>query len=374
MYENEITEEYWEQIAREMGEELGVDTREGSVYMDTQAGHILRVSKFYNDLNSVFNMFAVDTCVGDILTENAARDGIYREMATSSYWTAIFEGAKPEPGAVFMCEGYYFTWTNIDNEYYLVANISGSETNKLRSGSTLIPMENIDSLVSATLGTLVIPGINQESDDKLRERWRTVKSGPAGNGNKQHYKTWCESIAGIGRARILPLWGGENTVKAVLFSSDGFNVSSELVAKVQDYIDPIESGYVVMVDGTEYVFGDGVGEGIANLGAHFLAVSAETVYLTITASVTIKDGYTMENAKNHAREQIIAYLKKLALETSDNSNEVVRISSIGSIISDLDEVLDYDYHTLKINGAGENITVDLNSVAVLSEVVFNAQS
>ena len=82
----------------------------------------------------------------------------------------------------------------------------------------------------------------------------------------------------------------------------------------------------------------------------------------------------MENAKNHAREAITAYLKKLALETSDSSKEVVRISSIGSIIAGLEEVLDYDYDNLKINGERENITVDVNSVAVLSEVVFNAQS
>lgn len=374
MFENEMSEEYWEQIAVEMGERLGVDTREGSVYMDTQEGHILRVTKFYGDLNSVREMFAFSTCTGDVLTENAARDGIYRDVATPSYWNAIFDGATPDSGSVFMCGDYYLTWQAVDDNFYLVSQLLGAETNNLKPGSSLIPLDNIDGLVSATLGSLVVPGINEEDDDTLRARWQTAKSGPAENGNKQHYKTWCESVPGIGRARILPLWGGENTVKAVLFSSDGFNVSDELVDTVQSYVDPIVDGFEVEVEGMKYLFGDGMGEGVANMGAHFLAASATPVYLTITAAVDIKQGYTIENAQKTARERIIAYLKELALGTSENTNEVVRISSIGSIINSMDEILDYDYTSLKINDSDENIVIDLNSVAVLSEVIFNVNT
>lgn len=371
-FEDEVSESYWETKAREMGENLGVDTREGSVYMDTQEGHILRVTKFYNDLNSVYEMFAVDTCGGDILTEYAAKDGIYRNEASPSRWSAVFDGSTPESGAVFMCGDYYLTWKPYDDDLVLEANTGGSETNGLVPGSILVPLENVDGLVSATLGNLITPGVDEESDDTLRARWRTAKSGPAENGNKQHYKTWCESVAGIGRARILPLWGGENTVKAVLFSSDGVNVPDELVAEVQAYIDPIEDGYKVVVDGKTYTFGDGMGEGVANMGAHFLAASAEPVKLKVSADIAVRGGYTVEQAVKDATEQIKAYLKELSLGTDDSSNEIVRISSIGSIINGLDAVLDYDYDTLTINGGASNITIDINSVAVLSEVVFNA--
>ena len=374
MFENEMNQEYWEELAIEMGEKLNVDTREGSVFMDMQEGHIIRTSKFFGDLAMMYEMLADDTCTGDILTEKAAKDGIYRDQATCSTWEASFDGVTPDTGAVFMCGDYYLTWKVVDEKYVLESNIAGSETNMLVPGTQLIPMDNIDGLTSANLGTLITPGVDEEDDDILRARWRGAKSGPAENNNKQQYKTWCESIVGIGRARIVPLWGGENTVLAVLFSSDGFNVSNSLVEQVQNYIDPIDKGFEVTVDGKKYIFSDGLGEGVSNIGAHFLAVSAVAVNLTITASVTIKSGYTMENAKNHAREAITAYLKKLALETSDSSKEVVRISSIGSIIAGLEEVLDYDYDNLKINGERENITVDVNSVAVLSEVVFNAQS
>ena len=370
MYENEQSEDYWKAIAEDMGEALNVDTREGSVYMDAAAGHILRITKFYNDLTQLQTMYSVNTTYGDILTEAAARDGINRHPATPSYWNGVFVGTTPPNGTVFLCGEYYLTWQAVGDTTLLVAQISGAETNDLVPGAQLIPMENIEGLTSATLGSLVTAGVDEESDDALRTRWREAKAGPAENGNKSHYKKWCEEVQGIGRARILPLWGGENTVKAVLFAADGFTVTDTLVEEVQEYVDPIVDGYEVEVEGTTYTFGDGMGEGVANMGAHFLAVSAEACNLTVSATITLKGGCTMEQAENAATEAITAYLKDLALNTSEDSQEVVRISMIGSILTGLEEILDYE--NLKLNGGTQNITVDSDSVAVLSGVVFSA--
>jgi len=370
MYELEQSEDYWKAIAEEMGEALGVDTREGSVYMDAAAGHILRITKFYNDLTQLHSMYSVDTTYGDILTEAAARDGINRMPATPSYWNAVFDGTTPPTGTVFMCGDYYFTWQNVGDITLLVAQIAGAETNDLVPGAQLVPMVNIEGLNSATLGSMYEAGADEESDDALRTRWREAKAGPAENGNKAHYKKWCEEVPGIGRARILPLWGGENTVKAVLFGTDGFNINSTLVKTVQDYVDPIVDGFDVVVDGVTYTFGDGMGEGVANMGAHFLAVSSVPFNLTVSATLSLNEGYTIEQATASATAAITAYLKNLALNTADESNEVVRISMIGSILTELDEVLDYD--DLQINNQTSNITIASDSVGVLAGVIFNA--
>lgn len=187
-------------------------------------------------------------------------------------------------------------------------------------------------------------------------------------------KLLCEQHKGIGRAKILPLWGGENTVKAVLLSKMGQNVSDEIVAEVQQYVDPIEKGYEAVVNGRTYTFGDGLGEGAANIGLHFLAASAEPVYLTVTATVDLKEGYTREQVVNAAAGQITAYLARLALESPEKDFSIVRISNIGSIITALPGVLDYDYDSLTINGSGGNIEIDQESVAVLAEVVLNADT
>lgn len=371
MFDQEKSEDYWKAIAEDMGEQLGVDTREGSVYMDTQAGHILRICKLYWDLSNLYMMYSVNTTYGDVLTEMAAKDGINRIPASPSYWNAVFVGTTPDVGTKFLCGDYYLTYTAVDDELYLlVADIPGDDTNSLVPGAQLIPMTEVEGLTSAKLGTLYTSGVDAESDDALRTRWREAKAGPAENGNKAHYKKWCEEVAGVGRARILPLWGGENTVKAVLFGSDGSTVTSTLVKKVQDYVDPIVDGFDVEVEGVTYTFGDGMGEGVANMGAHFLAVSATAVNVTVSATISVKSGYTLEQATVAATEAITEYLKELALGTSDDNQEIVRISQVGSLLTGLEEILDYEQ--LQLNGSASNLTVDSDSVAVLSGVVFNA--
>ena len=72
----EFTEDYFMDQARALGEEYGVDTRQGSLFMDAATGHCIRIAKFMNDLSTAFEMLAVDTCTGDVLTEKAAQDGI----------------------------------------------------------------------------------------------------------------------------------------------------------------------------------------------------------------------------------------------------------------------------------------------------------
>ena len=71
----EFTEDYFMDQARALGEEYGVDTRQGSLLMDAATGHCIRIAKFMNDLSTAFEMLAVDTCTGDVLTEKAAQDG-----------------------------------------------------------------------------------------------------------------------------------------------------------------------------------------------------------------------------------------------------------------------------------------------------------
>ncbi len=374
MFTEEMDEEFWSDLAEDMGEELGVDVREGSVFMDMQMGHCMRVAKFYGDLSMLHDMMMPDTATGEFLTEYAAQDNVYRTVATSSCWSALFEGVTPETGTEFMCEDTYFTLSNVDGVLCLVANEPGEGSNTLLPGSDLIPVDNIDDLESATLGELILPGMAEESDESLLARWQTSKIRPATNSNVPQLKLLCEQHESIGRAKILALWGGENTVKAVLLSKMGQNVSNEVVAAVQQYIDPIEKGYEVVVNGKTYTFGDGLGEGAANIGLHFLAASAEPVYLAITADVDLKEGYTREQVINAARGQITAYLTRIALEAPDKGSATVRISNIGSIITALPGVLDYDYDSLKINGSGGNLEIDRESVAVLAEVVLNADT
>lgn len=370
----EFTEEYFLSQAKALGDELGVDTRKGSVYMDMAAGHCLRAAFFFANLKELFNMFALDTCYADVLDDKAAEWGMTRHPATSAIFRAVFDGATPAVGDRFFATDseYYFTLIETEEgELLLEAETEGTECNTLSAGTELIPVDDIDNLEVSCLGEIYELGTDEETDDTLRTRLREKIAGPAENGNLQHYKTWCESVDGVGRARIDPLFAGENTVRAILYSADGQPVSQAVVKAVQDYIDPITKNYKFTDgNGNEYICGDGFGNGVANLGAHFLAVSAEACNITVSFDVVLKDGSTLEECRTAALEAITEYFSELALETDEKSEAVVRISTVGALISDLKQVLDYS--GLALNGAPANLTVPKAGTPVLEGVDVSA--
>lgn len=351
---DEMTEEYFLRQAEQMGTELGVDVSQGSIYMDAAKGHIIRASKFFEDLRITFDMLAIDTAPKEILIERGKERGLPIHEATPSKWGATFEGATPSIGDRFFVDEFFFTWKNEENIYFLEAETTGTATNNLTPGSALVPVINIDGLTAATLGELITAGTDEEDTESYRTRLKEKISGPAENGNKQHYKTWCEEVTGVGRARIIPLWNGPNTVKGIIISTEGAVPLQTVVDAVQEYVDPGAAG---------------LGEGVANLGAHFTAEGAAGLAIDVSFTATLREGYTLASATTEAETAFRAYLKKLALESVENETIVVRLSAVGAIISGLSSIL--DYYDLKLNGAASNIEPGTNEVAILGEVVID---
>ena len=123
-----------------------------------------------------------------------------------------------------------------------------------------------------------------------------------------------------------------NTVKGVLLDTDGLPASSAVVARVQEHVDP---------------GGTGLGEGTANIGAYFTAIAAQAVPLTVSCSVTLASGYTLEQAKAAATAAITVCL-------------------VGALLYAQEAIL--DYANLTINGGASNIEIGKEQVAVLEEV------
>ncbi len=366
----EFTEEYFMDQARALGEEYGIDTRQGSLFMDAATGHCIRSAKFMNDLSTVFEMLAVDTCTGEILTEKAAQDGIYRQEATSAYYKVVIDGIAPDIGSRLFVDGYYFIFVMDNDGYLLESEIKGISANNLLIGSNVVPVYEVNGLRTCTLGELYIPGTDEEDDDSLRKRWQEKKIGPSQNNTRSQYKSWCESRTGVGRAHIIPLYGGENTVMAVIYSTEGEIPADSILEDVQEYIDPIEEGYKVIVNGSELTFSDGLGDGVSDIGAHFLASSPIKVDISISFKADLRSGYTILQAQEEVLTGVRAYLKKLVIEGDEEI--VVRTSAIGNIISRAGSIMDYTLASLKLNGSTENIDIGIESVPMVKEVLINA--
>lgn len=346
-----------------------VDTREGSIYYDAVSGPCLKIAELYSDLELVASMMAVMTATGEALDARASEYGITRLAATSAKYYVTFVGATPDIGERFYTDGVYFI-LGYDSEtgvYYLEAEEPGEAGNSVYEGENAVPVNTIETLESATFGLIYENGTDTEKDDDLRERVQEKIAGPAENGNKQHYKTWCESIDGIGKARIFPLWNGPNTVKAVLIDATGQPCSDSKVAEVQEYVDPADKGMTTVVDGRTYVVGDGLGEGVANMGSHFTAAAAIALTVNVSFSAELPTGGTIDEAQEDAREAIKEYFEKLVLDTDEARDIVIRVSAIGAMLSSLDSILDYS--NLLINGENKNIRPGEDYVPMVGEVV-----
>lgn len=342
--------------AREMGQELGVDTRQGSVYMDAATGHCIRAAKFYSDLSNAFDMLSIDTCIGDILDEKVKERGLERKEATCSYYNVIFDGVAAEDmvGYRFMVKESYFVLSAYDGEYYLKSEKTGTITNSLLPGQPVIPVRNTMNLKTATLGEIYIAGSNNETDDSLRKRFKAVIVESAENGNKQQYKTWCESFSGVGRAIIYPLAYGDNSVKAVIISSEGVAPTAALVEDIQEYIDP---GH------------EGLGEGVAPIGCHFYAEAVIETDINFSFDAEIETSYAKETVIELATKKLVAYLKSIALNTSDSETMVIQYVKVVSILANVPGIKDFS--NLQMNDATININIDEKNVAVLGEVTMN---
>ena len=351
--------DFWDMALEEAA--AGLDVRKGSIFHDSVAGCITVAGKLCTDVDINFERVFIDSATGEGLDKRVGERHLERNKAKPAKYHVAFVGAIPETGERFFTDGMYFVLKIADDGVlYLEAEVSGISANNIFAGTPAIPVNNISGLESATFGAIMEHGVPEESDDDLRTRFQEKIAGPAENGNRQHYKTWCEEDEGVGRARILPLWNGPNTVKGVLINPLGKPADDIVVARVQEYIDPDEDG-----DGE----GDGLGEGVANLGAHFTATAAEAVHIAVAYDVQLASGYTREDVITQTQSAMTAYLKNLALDTPENESPVVRIAAIGAEINSLLAVIDYG--NLTLNGETANVELTPIQVGVLSEVVVN---
>lgn len=352
---SEITEEFLHEQAEDMGDELGVDTSQGSIYMDAAEGHIIRTSKFFNDLNSVSEIISILTMTGDILDERLREKGMSRNppVDTPATYYVEFVGAEPEIGDSVTCGEHFFTVDKLDDKWVIISEELGTDMNNLVPGLPVIPERDVDNLISATLKEVAIPAVDMEGDDSARERFLDMISGPSENCNRAQLQSWCENIEGVGRAKIIPLWKGEGTTLGIIISSEGAKPTDKVVELVQEIIDPGAAG---------------MGEGMATIGLHFTVAAAQETKINVTVDVAKKAESSLQNVQDAVESAIKGYLKELALHSYTDIT-VVRYNSIGALLSNISDIIDYD--NLLLNGGTANITCDAYHVPVMGEVEAN---
>lgn len=351
----DVTEDFLIEHFYEMGTALGVDTRQGSIYWDACMGGILRTAFFFDMLQQVKDIVSLWTCTGEVLDEKLHERGLTRnpEVASSAIYEVSFVGEMPEFDSAMSCGDLLFSFQELDGRYVIVSEDTGTEMNNLVPGTEVIPEIDVDGLISATLGELIIPAVDIEDDDSARERLINKISGPDENGNQSQIKTWCESVDGVGRARVIPLWNGANTVLAIIIDKNGQVPVESVVKATQKYVDPDVSGK---------------GEGAATIGQFVTVVAVEAVTINVAVSVLKTQDATLLGIQEQFKELLKEYFKEMALEEYSDGM-AIRYGRAVSLLEQVKGITDYD--NLTLNGASENVPFSIRQVPVLGEVTVN---
>ena len=343
-----LQDQHFENIMDRMLDRVppNIDKRQGSVIYNALAPAAAELAQAYVWLESSFDLVFADTAMGEFLDKRVAESGIERQPATRAVWQAEFDTNVPV-GFRFFLDSHNIYFVSLGNGQ-LQAETAGEVGNATSMKEIdLQPLETIPGLTVAHLTSLLVPGAEEEDDHKLYERYQVRVRREAVSGNKAHYKTWAESVEGVGKAKVFPLALGEGTVKIVITDSSIEPATQALINVVQRYIDPVE----------------GRGEGEAPIGARVTVVSADWRDIDITARITLENGRTIEEAKNELEQGIRELFRTLAFEDAS-----IRISAIHQILQRSASV--FDYSEVTIDGIESNLQLDEIEIPRIGQVVL----
>lgn len=328
-----------------------VDKREGSIIYNALAPAAFELAQMHIELDTVLEIVFANTSSGEYLDKRCAEMGIARKQATKAIRKGEFDTSIPI-GAKFGIENLVFTVSeNIDGFNYKLECQTTGEIGNTPFGA-LLPIDYVEGLTTAAISDVLVPGEDTETDESLLARFNTRVQKSSTSGNVYHYLEWANEVSGVGAAKVVPKWNGDNTVKVIIVGADMQPASSILVDEVQAYIDPNA---------------EGLGNGEAPIGAMCTVVTAASTAINVTADIS---GTTAVNVTDNFTQALNDYFKTLV--TSDwqtKDSYVVSYAKIGSLLLDsITLAAGTDYSNLLINGATQNIllTSDIPSVGTVS--------
>ncbi|WP_458784427.1 baseplate J/gp47 family protein [Vallitalea sediminicola] len=356
-------------ICKEILNNISDDYEKSTGYLlaDLTRSFAIELTKVHEKIDNMIGKIDVDNLKGNELTKYVfQRKGIERNLSTraKSIVTLITNGAvRINKGDLFSTpNNIQFvsieTKTITNNGKIIVECTEDGIIGMVGANSiTKMPI-TIAGVTNVTNEQASYDGFEEETDQHLRARYYSALREPATSGNKFHYLQWAKEVDGVGNARVFPLWDGDNTVKVVIINSNMLPASLELVNKVQEYIDPLD-------EITHLPQGKGVG--VAPIGAHCTVESAIQKNIVIKIKVTKQSGYSDDEIKTNISNSVKEYLKTIAF-TNNNQADYISYAKTGSIILNTEGIIDWT--ELYINEETANISLLLNEVAVLTEVIM----
>lgn len=330
-----------------------MDKREGSIIYDALAPAAVELALLYIEFGIIENESYADTASREYLIKRAAERGLTPHSATYAVVKGLFTPTTLDIpiGSRFNSDklNYEVIAKIADGEYQLQCETIGTDGN--RFSTTLIPIDYIDGLETATISEVLIPGEDEEDTEEFRTRYFDSFDTKAFGGNKTDYITKTNEIDGVGATKVTPVWNGGGTVKLTILNSDYDKASDTLIGTVQNLIDPQQ---------------DAEGIGYAPIGHIVTVDTAEEVEINVKATLTFDTGYTFNNLKSQIEQVIEDYLLEIRKDWANNEESLVRIRQIELKILSIEGII--DIANTKINNSTSNLTLSKYQIPIFGGV------
>lgn len=351
MYETQTYEALLERMLDRVSDQM--DKREGSIIYDALAPAAVELAQMYTELDIQLNLSFADTATGEYLERRTAEYGVQRQAATFAVRKGLFykgDGGKADvPIGSRLANGdliYAVTEKLATGEYALTAETAGESGNT--TVGSLLPLDYISGLATATLDTILVPGEDAEDDDTLRARYlQAINEQPFG-GNISDYKQTINAMEGVGGVKVFPAWQGGGTVKCTIIASNGRKPSTELLTRIQTAVDPVVNS--------------GQGIGLAPIGHRVTITGVEEVVITVSATLTLEPDVTVGQVETDVNEVLSTYIQELTAGWKNQDQIVIRISQLDARIVGVRGIADVSHTT--INGQANNLTLGSEQIAV----------
>lgn len=364
------------------------DKREGSIIFDTHSPTAIELQLLYIELNTLISEAYGDTASREFLILRCQERGISPYPATNAILKGVFTpstvdvlGKRFNIGTL----NYVVTEKISDGEYRVQCETPGIVGNQYLS--TMIPIEYIEGLETATLTEVLIPGEDEEDTEDLRQRYFASFDEKAFGGNRTDYITKTNAIPGVGSTKVTRVWNGDISPASMIPNE---TVESWYNANLSSFPDPVQewltavytaaknakltTGGTVLItilnssfdaanetllntvketlDPDEYT---GEGYGLAPIGHIVTVKSAEAVPITVKTTITFDDGYSWSNLQTSINEAISNYFLELRKSWANEDHLIVRISQIETRLLSITGIIDIG--NTKINDAADNLTL-----------------
>lgn len=372
------------QIERDMLDQVdpSLDTRQGSMIQTALGPVAWYLEGLYMVLSQIQQNSNPSTAVGEALELLTAARNVNRTQARAAVRRGTFNVEIPT-GSQFRtingADSLVFTSGNLISSsdgsyvYQLTCNTPGSAGNSYTGA--LLPVTAIAGLTSATIGTVITAGTDEETDDSLRSRYFLSFDTPAFGGNISSYRQTVLALDGVGAVQVYPAWNGGGTVLCSILGDDLKPALPATVKEVQNYICPPEDGEASPSPN---------GYGMAPIGAVVTITTGTELTLDITCNIEFAESVQngVETYQQEIEQKIQEYIDQV---NSDWGNPLISqsvsypltvyVSRISYAILQISAVVNVT--NVQINGSSADLrlteTAQLQQVAALGEVVINGE-